>query len=125
MKKLVPAFAAILLVTSTFAADHESVIRSAIEQMFDGVVAQDLAAITDATYPGLVEKMGGREAMIADLRSGITELKKAGLEVTANEIIEISPVVSAGTELHATVLSRGDRRNGRLRRRFEVRQIEC
>ena len=84
-------------------SETEQRLRADAEWMCQAVVKGDATAIVEHTYPGLLEKIGGADAMKQIVIEGQTDLRQRGLSVVAQEITAISEPVEAGEELHAVV----------------------
>ena len=69
--------------------------------MYDAFVKGDLDSFVRYTYPPLVEKMGGTEAMIATIKGGMAGMERDGLALKSATIEMPVQVVEAGEELHA------------------------
>ncbi len=100
------AIAIVVLLSSTLvcaAEDSAANIRAAFDRAAQAVVAGDAEAILNSTYSGLLEQVGGRDAMRSMLIKNLTDLEKRGMAVVSTEIVSISEPLQAGDELHAIV----------------------
>ncbi len=104
MKKFPVAVVAMLSVALVCAAeDPKANIRADFDRAVQAVMAGDAEAILDGTYPGLVQQVGGRDAMRSMVLENLKDLERRGLTVVGTEIVLISDPVQAGEELHAVV----------------------
>jgi hypothetical protein len=107
MKKLSLTAIMILLGTSVALgaedAAMKAVIKTQAQAINDAMEKDDFAKIADLTYPALVEKMGGREKMIAVMEEEIKKMKAAGFGFIPTTMGEPSEVVKGGDELFVIV----------------------
>ena len=103
MKKPTVLFAVFLVACGLSASDSADRLRADAEWMCAAVTKGDAAAIVEYTYAGLLEKVGGAEAMRELTVAGQSALTKQGLSVVSVDITSISDPVQAGSELHAIV----------------------
>ena len=104
MRKLTVAIVALLSATFVGAAeDPKANIRADFDRAVQAVAAGDAEAILDGTYPGLVQLVGGRDAMRSIVLENLKDLERRGLVVVGTEIVSISDPLQAGEELHAVV----------------------
>lgn len=107
MKKFAAAIVAVLSVTLVCAAEDPTAnIRADFDRAAQAVVAGDTEKILDSTYPGLVQQVGGRDAMRSMVTKNLSDLEQRGMAVMATEIVSISQPLRAGDELHAIVRAR-------------------
>lgn len=66
-------------------------------------VEGDFARLADYTHPRLLEKVGGREQLIAFLRKGVAEMKAQGFEVISYANEPPSQVLNVGRVTYAVV----------------------
>lgn len=104
MKKI-SIFAFVLFAaTLTHAADDPvENIRADFDKAQRAVVTGDTATILASTYPGLVQQVGGPDAMRSMVVKNLEGLEERGMTVVGTEIVSISQPVQAGSELHAVV----------------------
>ena len=104
MKKSPVAIVALLSVTLVCAAEDPTAnIRADFDRAAQAVAARDAEAILDSTYPGLLQQVGGRDAMRTMVVKNLTDLEQRSMAVVATEIVSISQPLQAGAELHAIV----------------------
>ena len=104
MKRTSLIVVALLSVTLVCAAeDPLAKIRTDFDRAAQAVAAGDPEVILDSTYPGLVQQVGGREAMQSMLAKNLSDLEQRGMAVVSTEIVSISQPLRAGDELHAIV----------------------
>lgn len=102
-KKPIMLLVFLLAACGSSASGDNDTLRSDAEWMCQAVVKSDPDAIVDQTYPGLLEKVGGRDAMRQSVVEGQRDLAAKGLKVVSVEVVSISEPVQAGSELHAVV----------------------
>jgi len=86
------------------AADDPTVeIRAQFVQASQAVIKGDADAILDSTYPGLIDRVGGRAEMRAKVIESLIDLRHRKLSVQRTEVVSISQPVEAGEELHSVV----------------------
>ena len=89
------------------AADGPSLkqeLRSKVEAFGVAMVKSDYAAVAEMTYPPLVEKVGGRDKMIASIKSGMEAMKAQGVSFQSVSVEDDpSDTVPNGSELYVVV----------------------
>lgn len=109
MNKLT-AFTIVALLCSTVVCaaepDLTANIRASFEDAMEAAVVGDPETIVNGTYPGLVEKVGGRDAMRSMVVRNLKDLEGRGMAVLKTEIVSISEPLQAGDELHSIVRAR-------------------
>lgn len=78
-------------------------IRSQYASLIEAMQAGDYERIADSAYPKVIELMGGREAALRTVRTGMQQLEAQGLSFHTTEIQSIAEPVKAGKELHSIV----------------------
>jgi hypothetical protein len=63
----------------------------------------DLNQLADYTYPKVAAIMGGKEKMIAAIKTGIESMKAEGTSIRSGSIGEVSKTYPSGKELHCTL----------------------
>ena len=103
MKRFV--IVAVLLSSMLVCAADDSIanIRVAFDRAVQAAVVGDAETILDSTYSGLLEQVGGRDAMRSMVIKNLNDLKERGMAVVGTEIVSISEPLQAGDELHAIV----------------------
>ena len=72
--------------------------RSAAKDLYVAFVRGDHAAFVNALYPGVVEAVGGREKMVAQLRSSIDDMRKNGMTLKSSTVDPPSRMVKVGRD---------------------------
>jgi hypothetical protein len=104
MKKLFICFGIVISATLVQAADDPTVeIRAQFIKAAQAVIKGDADAILDSTYPGLIQRVGGRVEMRAKVIDSLMDLRHRKLSVQRTEVVSISQPVEAGEELHSVV----------------------
>jgi hypothetical protein len=63
----------------------------------------DIHKLADYTYPKVAAMMGGKEKMIAVIKTGIESMKAEGTSIRNGSIGEVSKIYRSGKELHCTL----------------------
>jgi hypothetical protein len=69
--------------------------KAGVQELNDALIKEDFGKVVDLTYPKLVEKMGGRDKMIATLKAGTAQMKSTGFTFNAVKVDEPGEIVSA------------------------------
>jgi len=71
--------------------------------MYDAFRKGRMEEFVSYTYPTLVEQMGGREEMIADLKKGRADMADNGFRFVSCTVAPPIQIVQAGSQLHAVL----------------------
>lgn len=98
----------ILLVTCGVAARAEDEPKSAVVKTKAGEIVaaikkEEYAKVVDLTYPKLVELVGGRERMLAELEASMKQLKQKGYSFKSIEVGEPGEILTEGKNTFAVV----------------------
>ena len=98
----------ILLVACGVAARAEDEPKSALVKKKAGEIIaaikkEEYAKVVDLTYPKVVELMGGREKMLAQLEAGMKQLKEKGFSFKSVEVGEPGDLLIEGKNTFAIV----------------------
>jgi hypothetical protein len=84
-------------------ASMKDQIKEHAELINQAMIAGDSSKIVELTYPALVERIGGRDKMIAAIDKGTKELKAAGFAYVSATTEEPSDAVESKGELYVIV----------------------
>lgn len=89
------------------AADNPQATPEAIQKTAqacaDALLKGDYAAFVQYTHPKIIEMAGGRDKMIAMIKSGMDAIKSEGMTITAYKIEPPAETIPAGDDLTAIV----------------------
>ena len=71
--------------------------------MYEAFRKGHLEEFVSYTYPALVEQMGGKEEMIADLKKGRADMADNGFRFVSGTVAPPIQIVQAGSQLHAVL----------------------
>lgn len=80
-----------------------TVVKAIVEEMNHALIEEDFSKVADFTHPNVHKLMGGREKMIAQLKSGNMDMKLQGYVIRSVTVDEPSEPVSAGSDLFIVV----------------------
>jgi len=83
---------------------RENLLRQA-EDMNRAFTAGDFEKLVDLTHPKLVEQAGGREKMLASIKSEMEKIKAAGFDFVSMSILAPKDLIKADADLFAVVPS--------------------
>ncbi len=83
--------------------DPTAPIRADFDEATEAVLVGDAEGILKYTYPGLIEKVGGLDAMRSIVVGNLTDLERRGMSILTTEIVSIAEPLPAGRELHSVV----------------------
>jgi hypothetical protein len=84
-------------------ANVKKLIKAKVKEINDAVIKEDYVKVADLTYPGVVEMAGGRDKLIAVMKSGLKEMKSQGVTFQSGTVDEPSDIVTAGAEQYVVV----------------------
>ena len=98
----------LLLLACGVAAHAEDEPKSAVVKKKAGEIVaaikkEEYAKVVDLTYPKVVELMGGREKMLAELEAGMKQLKEKGFSFKSVEVGEPGELMTEGKNTFAVV----------------------
>jgi hypothetical protein len=76
-------------------AEEKGRVKKAAQQMADAYREGDFEKFADATYPGLVKRLGGRKKMVAKLKEMAAEMKSKQINLKSYKVND--PIQLAGT----------------------------
>jgi hypothetical protein len=106
MKKLLSGLVVLLVfsgTTSGLANVVQDRVKEKAQECSSALLAENYGRLADLTYPKVVQMTGGREKMIAYLRSGTTRMKADGSVILSTDIGNPSAVTAAGPDLFSVV----------------------
>jgi predicted lipid-binding transport protein (Tim44 family) len=77
--------------------------KAKAETVQTALVKGDFATVADYTHPNVIEKLGGREMMLATLARGVDEMKADGVEFKKVDILDPDVPVKAGKDTYIYV----------------------
>lgn len=81
----------------------ETVAERKANEVAQATVKSDFDKIADLTYPKVVEEMGGREKMIAAMKTGFKDMKARGFEFSSAKVEDASRLVAGGSDVYTIV----------------------
>jgi hypothetical protein len=84
-------------------AKPEQAAKASAEEAAQATIKGDFGKLADLTYPRIVEKVGGRDRMIATLESGLKDMKSKGYAFRSAKVGDPSPAVAGGPELFTVI----------------------
>jgi hypothetical protein len=81
----------------------ETVAKQKASEVAQATVKGDFDKIATLTYSKVIDEMGGREKMIAAMKTGFKDLKARGIEFRSAKVESASPLVAGGTEDYTIV----------------------
>src|SRR5215203_4855435 len=78
-------------------------LKTQVEALAAATVSGDFEKVADFTYPKVVEAFGGKEKMVAVLKSDAAQMKAEGFELTAMTVGAIKQIAKIETEIFAII----------------------
>lgn len=110
MVRLAFALVAITFLAPALYADEQlkaSVIKLATE-MSDAIRKNDYTKVLDSTYPGVVKQMGGRDKALAQIETGMKQLKEQGIVFKDSKLGEPSEFYPEGSNLFVVIPTKNE-----------------
>jgi hypothetical protein len=83
-------------------AQH-ALVKAKVEECNAALFQGDYEKLIDLTYPGLVEWMGGRQAMLETMENSMKEIKGAGFSFDSSRVEEPTRIVKTKRRTYAVV----------------------
>ena len=114
-----------LIALSSSAQGEKEIIYAEAKKLADAILAGDFETVVDYTHPNLLEKMGGRQAMLQTLEVGLLQMEQNGLGFDQVEIGQPKKIYRTGEELFALVPQTLDMKapDGRIRTKSHLLAI--
>lgn len=106
MKKTLLLITFILFCTAAIAQDtaqDTAQVKREAQKMLSAFMKGEINVLADYTYPKVVAMMGGKDKMIAAIKTGMEKLKADGTSFRNGSIGKVSKIYPSGKELHCTV----------------------
>ena len=100
---LVSLSAATAAAQSKLGAGAAARLKAQADECGRAFVEGDYARLADYTHPKVLEKMGGRERLVAFLKKGVADMKAQGFETLSYENADPTQVLAVGRETYAVV----------------------
>lgn len=81
----------------------EKTAQRKANEVAQATVKGDFEKITDYTYPKVIDDMGGREKMIAAMRTGLKDMNTRGIIFLSAKVDDAAPVVPGGDDIYTIV----------------------
>lgn len=88
--------------TNTEKTNYPS-LKLQVEELAKATTNGDFVKVVDFTYPRAVERFGGKDKMVAVLKSDAAQMKAEGFELTAMTVGEIKQIAKVDNEIFAIV----------------------
>ena len=83
--------------------DVKQRVKAKVEEINRALIKEDFSRVADLTYKGVVKLAGGRDKMIAIMKTGMKEMKSKGYAIRSVKVGNPSDPVSEGGESYVVV----------------------
>lgn len=100
---LIPVILVAILTAARGQADNKHVIRAEAQKYATAMEHADIETLITFTYPGVIEKFGGKREMMAMMKGRMNDMKASGAVFEPTLLGQPSNTVKAGSETHCLI----------------------